>query len=446
MDIYSFLNSRDIAEHCRKIQKEWSPLEMALIISHSKRSVLDKHGAWRELISDYPDMPVPPVPECGINSGFESLHTIILTRIDYEERILRSFMEQTPGAVYRHQIAWSCEWQYSDSVYTSFEKAWANVMDSWERDEVSEILVEKILPDDGGSITVYFDYDQTVFNLDMRPPCEIAGPNDSEVTYFLENMCCADIPVPFQLGDVLTVSKKLYMYFPWKDDQIFVLKPPDERVKMRHARMKELPYYEYLDVNTDWGYVVSDAGVLYGDHIEGADCFEYYRGKYEGPTRLLYYAGLYLKGELDLPEILTMQCRIFLENQLNQELGYQNHGCFIADDLLSENQLTEEEQDTLVKKRGVMPWVEGKLSFTQVEWLAQEFRTSTEQVQGILVYGADQYGSRCAGIVHDEDHYEKNGDARFNPARRAMARMFLEAYGHTEKGWANKHESSEEVD
>ena len=351
-------------------------------------------------------------------------------------------MEQTPGAVYQHRTTWHREWRYSDSVYTSFEKAWADVMDSWERDEVSEILVEKILPDDGGRITAHFDYEQNAFSLDMWPPYKIVGPNDPEVTYFFENMCCTDVPVPFQAGDVLTIPKKLR----WENDQIFVLKPPDERVKKRYAKMKELPYYEYSDVNTDWGYVISDTGILYGDHIGGSDCFEYYRGKYEGPARLLHYVGLYLKGKLDLPEMFTMQGRIFLESQLDQELGYQNHGCFIPDDLLAENQLTEKEQDTLVKKRGVMPWVEGKLSFTQVEWLAKEFKTSTESVQEMLAYGVSQYGGSCAGIVHDEDYYEKTGDARFNPARRAMARMFLEAYGYTEKGWTNKHESSEEVD
>lgn len=108
------------------------------------------------MISDYPDMPVPPLPRCGISSGFESLHTMILTQIDYEERILRSFMEQTPGAVYQHRAIWDCKWQYSKSVYTSFEKVWADVMDSWDRDEVSEILVEKIFSDDGGSITGVF--------------------------------------------------------------------------------------------------------------------------------------------------------------------------------------------------------------------------------------------------------------------------------------------------
>lgn len=119
MDIYGFLNSKDIAEHCRRLQKTWTPLQMALIISRSIRPVPDKHRAWRELVSDYPDMPVPPVRGCGIDGtkcGFESFHKMILAEIDYEERVLRSFMEQASGAVYRYRIFCEREWYYSDSV------------------------------------------------------------------------------------------------------------------------------------------------------------------------------------------------------------------------------------------------------------------------------------------------------------------------------------------
>lgn len=159
---------------------------------------------------------MPPLPECEITNGFESLHKMLLAQIDYEERVLRSFREQ-------------------------------------------------ISPD------------------------EFAGPHDPEITYFFENMCCTDIPVPFQLGDVLTIPEKRKR----EDNQIFVLRPLNEKAKKHYAKWRELPYYECLDVNSNWGYLVSDGA--------------------------------------------------FLESQLDQELDYQNHGCFIADDLLAENQLAEKD-------------------------------------------------------------------------------------------------------
>lgn len=140
-----------VKQPCDKCLYKLDLVRTESIPVHSVRSVSDKYETWRELISDYPDMPVPPLPEYGISSCFESLHTMILTQIDCEERILQNFMEQTPGAVYQHQAIWDCKWRYSDSVYTSFEKAWANVMDSCGRHEVSEILVEKIFPDGGAA-------------------------------------------------------------------------------------------------------------------------------------------------------------------------------------------------------------------------------------------------------------------------------------------------------
>ena len=57
MDIYGFINSRDVAAHCREINKVWTPFEMAVIIGRSDKTMSEKHAAWRELITDYPDMP-----------------------------------------------------------------------------------------------------------------------------------------------------------------------------------------------------------------------------------------------------------------------------------------------------------------------------------------------------------------------------------------------------
>ena len=80
MDIYSYLNSRDVAEHCRKINKTWNPFEMAVIIGRSCRPAKDKRGAWRELIENYPDMSV-----CrGLELNTENLN-LLRTRQDFTD-------------------------------------------------------------------------------------------------------------------------------------------------------------------------------------------------------------------------------------------------------------------------------------------------------------------------------------------------------------------------
>lgn len=68
-----------------------------------------------------------------------------------------------------------------------------------------------------------------------------------------------------------------------------------------------------------------------------------------------------------------------------------------------------------------------------------EFGGDNESVQTGLADDGGWYLGQCAGIVHDENHYAKANDARFNSARRAMAKMILDAYGHTESGWIDSH-------
>lgn len=51
MDIYSFINSKDIEAHCRKIGYHFNPLESAYLIWQSaKHSIEEKHKAYRENI------------------------------------------------------------------------------------------------------------------------------------------------------------------------------------------------------------------------------------------------------------------------------------------------------------------------------------------------------------------------------------------------------------
>jgi hypothetical protein len=66
-----------------------------------------------------------------------------------------------------------------------------------------------------------------------------------------------------------------------------------------------------------------------------------------------------------------------------------------------------------------------------------------DAVQLAMANGGGSFLGICAGIVHEENHYSKIEDEKFNPERREMARMVLEAYGCTEEGWIDKYDNNE---
>jgi hypothetical protein len=134
-----------------------------------------------------------------------------------------------------------------------------------------------------------------------------------------------------------------------------------------------------------------------------------------------------------------MQGRIMLEYQLNTNLRIDTHGVYIMEQQLAENRLSQEEKEQIVNSGGLMPWIAGKHSVHQIEFLVREFGSTSESVQNGIANGGGSYLSSCAKIAHEENFYERTGDARFNPARRAMARMFLEVYGYTEAGWTDSY-------
>ena len=56
MNIYKYFNSRDIAEHCKKLGHSFSGWDMALLISQSNHHTLqEKAQAWQEIIDTMPD-------------------------------------------------------------------------------------------------------------------------------------------------------------------------------------------------------------------------------------------------------------------------------------------------------------------------------------------------------------------------------------------------------
>ena len=56
MDIYEYFNSRDVAEHCKKLGHSFTGRELAYMIWQSNHhNLAQKIAAWEELICKLPD-------------------------------------------------------------------------------------------------------------------------------------------------------------------------------------------------------------------------------------------------------------------------------------------------------------------------------------------------------------------------------------------------------
>ena len=328
MDIYSYINSPDVAKHCHEVGKVWTPLEMAVLIDRSQRPIAEKHVAWREIIAEYPDMPVNDK-----GGSHESLHKKLAERIDYEEHLLEIFKKTEAGAVYRYND-WSGFYTDPDHVFDNFATALSDAVKYYGhlRDRVHVIRMTKSFINDDDSMTAFFNNDD---NLDC---VQISGSRkQGELFPDITKTGCAfdayvDIPMPFKRGDILTYHKG------WdKEDDgiIFVLDSfdrDDPKWLEKHASGRLRSAAEKVR-----GFCVEESGQLY-DYVSEYDHEQlaYYRGKLEGHQRPLHYISLYLKDKIRLSELLTMQCKIILQH-MDNDLRIYTHGCRTLNDLPAEN-------------------------------------------------------------------------------------------------------------
>ena len=98
MNVYRFINSKDIREHLESIKYPFGSLEAAWIIYQCRfASLEEKHAAWRELIQTMPDCAIEERPNI---EAHDSLHRFLAAYMERETKLLHAFCEND-GGVYR---------------------------------------------------------------------------------------------------------------------------------------------------------------------------------------------------------------------------------------------------------------------------------------------------------------------------------------------------------
>ena len=134
IDTASILNSKDIADHWRKIGFTCSPLQGAYIVwqIHTK-TLQEKHAAWREIVETMPDCVVAKghrKTNMGISDTLaDSLHAFLRSFMQLQNQLIERFYRKGDHAVYRYRVSYDGDkdWSEGRSLYDTAEECFEDV-------------------------------------------------------------------------------------------------------------------------------------------------------------------------------------------------------------------------------------------------------------------------------------------------------------------------------
>lgn len=146
MDIYHFVDSRDIREHLKQLDYQFTTPETAFLVWYCHTATLDeKIAAWREIIDT--------MPNCSMNPrrfelGIPDYHEFLRRYIDLQMHYLEQFKDASNG-VYSWKALFGCrEASVSSAIYTSYcrcldaAKDWAADDDGCTGFIISKYLID----------------------------------------------------------------------------------------------------------------------------------------------------------------------------------------------------------------------------------------------------------------------------------------------------------------
>lgn len=303
MSIYDFVNSKDVREYWKKIGFIPNALESAwLVYQSNNHTIEEKHEAWRWIIANMPDCEVTGK---DIKTPQKSLHKFLSRYMEIEDYLITHFFLPEASAVYTYRALWKSdlenEWHKVDSIFATFDKAYA---DATEDDELAPLFLEfekKHLGAHGKSISVRMTPDKKPVFIDEE--LMLANEEEADIYYNIFFYLHFDFPHPFKKGDIICPAKVKYKN-PKAWGATFVISEDSED-------------------GTPVGYMAEDEYV-YRERIYSYMDFELLEGEPRTYRRMLLPLSKYLKGEIDLVLLLGASRMITLEmkkNETNSLLG-----------------------------------------------------------------------------------------------------------------------------
>ena len=301
MDIFGFIDSKDVRNHLKDIGYQFNALEMSWIVFFcKKRFVKDKITAWQWIIDNMDDCEVPQRSNCEYRKSLKATLKVYIRAVQDE---IDDFCTLSPRAVYRYSYYYKgdpCWTEEFDGLYSSVDNCLQDIKDFWDEEEikgVQEIIVKKKFIDSQNEVTVRLDLTGEVLDISSN-----FYKSDEEIglrCYFFEGLWFA-FPVPFKKGDIVIRHCETEGAGIIAGNGPFVLEGiTDIGSCSEHIRN----YGDNTDMNA-WGYFESDDGRVYREAMHNYFELEYYRESYDGPLGFLKTLSKFEKGSIGMRVLL----------------------------------------------------------------------------------------------------------------------------------------------
>lgn len=325
MDIYEFINSKAIREHCKKIGHKFSDLEKAYLINQShNHTVEEKCAAWQELLDSTKDFKLPSREHTSYENLF--FHELLKALIDYNKNAIEKFYKKEENAVYQYRLYWDYALRTEDEVHSDFDKCYNEAFDYYEEEfknnEIKDFFIMKKYSD-GGQITLSFNSKQKGYEFEITGMTFLEKEKD--ICDYLRWIWFY-IPAPFQKGDILYDAD-------WNEVYVLIELYTDKKNFFSH-------WHESGDETDMYAacYLVNANGNFGCDEVWSCLNLEYCdEDRIQDNKKILKLLGSYLKDSGNIPEDLLLNgyIRHLKENELN------NLKIYSAYDWLYEKGLTE---------------------------------------------------------------------------------------------------------
>ena len=220
LDIYQFVNSKDIRLYLRDIKYEFEPVCAAFIIWQSRRhSLKEKHEAWKTLIASTPDVAVPKRHNCA---GWDSLHKMLDDYMGLENKLLSNFRANDTRAYYKYENIVSPKgkgkeyvdgYPWSLDYKVCYEAAMKDIQE--DPDICGFVIIKYYFDSPIRECWIRIEYDRDGRTMSVRDSLPVGGdfpdsviiPSLSDYELILESESFEgmyfDIPIPFKEYDLV---------------------------------------------------------------------------------------------------------------------------------------------------------------------------------------------------------------------------------------------------